>query len=239
MNRPRLNRAAAIAGVLLAGAVVAQVLLGQTPQTEAQLDAALTGAATDFLERWVVQRDAATAVDKYLSPLVNDERLLPADAFTLSEYQERFAGERSLQRRPIDSQTAKKRMTGYLQAVLGDAPRQPLNQRFQVWNADAIARARLRSPQRNLQVRQLNSLALTYSVTSWTDLEWTNTGAIGWELLLPEIAKANQLDLRAIVLRLATGEVRLPRDPLVFMLWVAPRSSTNWQFFGLELPPVN
>jgi hypothetical protein len=225
--------------VMAVSAVMVAQPRAQAP-AQSPRDVQLTAAVNDFLDRWLRQREPETAVDKYMSPLVNDERLLPAEAFTLSEYQSKFGGDAKLRAHPIDFGTARKLMGAYLRSQLRDAPALPVTQRFLPWTDEAVSRAGLARQARVFQARPSNSLTLTYSVTSWADVEWTNSGAIGWQLLMPDLIARNRLDARAVVLRLATPGVTLPRDPLLFMLWVTPEAGPpNWQFFGLELPPAN
>lgn len=207
-------------------------------------DPALAGAVTDFLNQWLIKRNPASAIQAHLSSTMNDERLLPAGAFSLAEYQERFGGERALQFRAMRQSDAQSRMTTYLQSQMPppDVTFAQVTQAFMPFSIDDLKRLdpELWNIVGARGARVLPGLpAIAYAVRSWGDLSWTNTGALGLRLVLPERIVANRVDAQGVILRLP-GPTRPYTPPeLMFLLWVADEKFAGWKLLGFELPPTN
>lgn len=226
-------------------ALVALATVGpEIAVAQQERDSALAAAVGDFLTRWLIQRNPASAIEAHLSPLLNDARLLPAGAFSLDEYQERFGGERVLQPRAMSQAEARGRLTTYLQNQLPpDITFRQIGDAFTP--SFSIEELRRLDPELwniigERGARTLPGLpAIAYAVRSWNELSWTNTGAIGLRLLLPQRIDANRINAQGVVLRIL-GPIRPYHTPdLMFLLWVADEKSSGWKFLGLEFPPTN
>ena len=242
MTNSALHTRTLFGGVALIA--LSATLLAQTRLVQPERDPQLAGAVTDFLTQWLVKRDPRSAIQAHLSPTMNDERLLPAGAFTLAEHTERFGGERVMLPRAMGPASAQDRMSAYLGNLLPppDVTFSQLTQPFLPFSIDDLRRLdpELWNIVGERGARPLPGLpAVAYAVRAWRDLSWTNTGAVGLRLLLPQRIDANRVDAQGVIMRVP-GSTRPNTPPdLMFLLWVADERFTGWKLLGLELPPTN
>lgn len=228
------------ASVLATATAVALTALPQVP-TSTETETQLAQSVRQFLELWLVKRDPKQAATM-LSPTLRDERLLPSEWYSSSEYSQRFQGVQLDSEHPISAAQVRTRFEQYLGRILQTESLPAFNSVDRLLAPFAPADAQRIDPQlwRRISTREPRSLpqlpVLAYRVRSWQDISWTAGGAVGHRTLLSGLIDRERLDVQAVVSRM---NFDLPEPALLFTLWTRSTTASNsqWGILSVEIPP--
>ena len=219
---------------------------------------ALAEATRGFLTVWLVEGNPASAVERFVSRTLNDERFVPAEWFSPEEYQRKFNRDARRQPHTISADEFNRRMTEYLSSLRppvgpgrSGQPEAPgRGGRGQALTLQSVLRpfsvaglkglSDLDELLREREPTDLTGLpAITYGVRRWADISWTASGTVGFRSALADRTKQTGAEVRAVVVRLISP----PGDEapgLLFMLWGdESRSKDGWRLWGVEPVPMD
>lgn len=191
-----------------------------------------------FLHQWLVNQNPNKAA-KYWSELITDESLIPAGAYSVKEYYDKFPRDSFEQRvYPISSKNIRLLVAKYLRDSLGEGEYR--------WPGSRSIQDVLASLEDDLLdelftefIGKLNpryfedQKIIVYSVAKWKDFSWTASGTIGYRRIEEQIEK-HKLDMRGVIFGIRHSG--LNKTIPFFMLWADESANRigKWKSWGLN-----
>ena len=217
--------------------IAAALLLTASAQGQQPSLPALSNRVAAFMDEWLVQGNAASAVAKHVSAKVSDERLVPAEFYPPAKYKELMSGD---SRAPLTASVAAERFGAVLNRWNSLRPATTNARRDVLVPLTRAAEPELWGGLASLKITptELTEVpALSYRLRDLGSYQWVTPSTVGYRSLIPQMI-ASGVHVEGVISRIRT------RNPskawMLFMFWSndGTDAKPDWKLLGVSPVPT-